>query len=87
MDSSHNSQTNCSLDSKQLRLRQRYVMEYHLVTAVAMDREQEEEYHVTMTCQDSGLPVLTSSMLFIVQVKLLKHEALLCERMDAWMKK
>ena len=68
-DSGPNGHLNCSLNSRKLFLRHRYHSEYHLVTAVAMDREREDEFHVTMTCQDGGNPSLTSSMLFIVQVK------------------
>lgn len=67
-DTKDNGRFNCSLNTESFSLLRKYDSEYHLVTAVVLDRELKDQYQVVMTCQDAGVPSLTSSLTFDVKV-------------------
>ena len=69
-DSKQNAVVTCHLDSQKLLLHQRYVSEYYLLTSTILDREEENEFELSMTCQDGGSPSWTSSILFTIKVVL-----------------
>jgi len=42
--------------------------EYQLLTAATLDREQGDEYRLSVICEDGGQPALVSSAKLLVQV-------------------
>ena len=59
-DAGLNGRVNCTLScvppssQSPFTLIQRYATEYQLLTSAVLDREQTEQYHVTVRCQDGG---------------------------------
>jgi len=45
--------------------------EYQLLTAAMLDREQGDEYRLSVICEDGGQPPLVSSARLLVQVRLI----------------
>ncbi|ELU16906.1 hypothetical protein CAPTEDRAFT_32685, partial [Capitella teleta] len=60
-DSGTNGAFNCSLENRAFRLEQTFPEEYHVLTTKELDREQRNEYRLTMRCVDRGSPPMTST--------------------------
>ncbi|XP_021339007.1 protocadherin beta-10-like isoform X2 [Mizuhopecten yessoensis] len=67
-DSGHNGIVMCSLDSTIFELQVLDVNEYRVLVSQALDREQVARHSITVTCQDSGTPMLVSNANFFVDV-------------------
>ena len=53
-DKGINGEVGCSLNGEDFELVKLYISEYKIVTAVSLDREQEEYYDMMLLCQDKG---------------------------------
>ncbi|NXQ76690.1 PCDG7 protein, partial [Quiscalus mexicanus] len=68
-DSGANGEVQCSIsDSHQFRLEKSFDNYYRVVTAELLDREQVQEYNVTVRAADGGSPALQSSAVLALQV-------------------
>jgi len=57
--------------------------EYQLLTSAMLDREQTDEYSLSVICEDGGQPPRVSSTKLLVQVRVINHyhqrnRAILC---------
>lgn len=69
-DSGANGKFHCYVaDSKLFELRQMYPTEFKVVTLVKFDREARDQHGFTITCRDSGVPSLTSTLPVRVMVR------------------
>ncbi|NWS63665.1 PCDB4 protein, partial [Chunga burmeisteri] len=68
-DAGANGKISCSLeDQLSFSLRPAFKNYYELVTMSALDREETEQYIVTVTAADSGSPPLTTTQTFTVDI-------------------
>ncbi|XP_033743977.1 protocadherin beta-2-like isoform X1 [Pecten maximus] len=67
-DSGHNGIVMCSLDSTIFELQVLDINEYRVLVSQALDRERLARHSVTVSCQDSGTPMLVSNANFFVEV-------------------
>lgn len=51
---SENGQFNCSLDDPHFRLKKVYETEFHILTAVVLDRELQADFRLAIICRDFG---------------------------------
>ncbi|XP_029645054.1 protocadherin gamma-B6-like [Octopus sinensis] len=57
-DVGHNGQVNCHIKDDTFKLQSMGSKEYKIVLKKAVDRETQEHYHFTVSCEDKGLPAL-----------------------------
>lgn len=67
-DTGQNGHVTCSVSNPSFRLDKLDVNEYKVVVNVGLDREKLDQYDITVTCTDSGIPPLSSSSTFKVTV-------------------
>lgn len=68
-DSGENSRVSCSISSSQPFQLQPYIKSYFIITTTrSLDREQIENYNVTITATDGGTPSLFSNLTLNIQV-------------------
>ena len=71
-DKGDNGKFNCSVENdgkgSYFRLRRMFNGEYHVVTSGLIDREKNVSFRLTISCQDSGDPVLISQKHLVVDV-------------------
>jgi len=58
--------------------------EYQLLTAAMLDREQGEEYRLSVICEDGGQPPLMSSATLLVQVFIISFRIFIIASVTAW---
>ena len=58
----------CNISGNQFRLQRMDVNEYKVTVQQQLDREDQDEHHVTVSCSDVGSPPLNNSASFVVQV-------------------
>ena len=67
-DTGRNGHVTCSVNTVNFRLDKLDVNEYKVVVNVELDREKIDEYEISVTCNDSGIPPLSSTSTFKVTV-------------------
>ncbi|XP_052828955.1 protocadherin gamma-C4-like [Octopus bimaculoides] len=67
-DVGHNGQVNCHIKDDTFKLQSMGSKEYKIVLKKAVDRETEEHYHFTVSCEDKGLPALKTDKDLSIQV-------------------
>lgn len=67
-DTGRNGDVNCSVLSDIFSLQRYDVMEYKVVVSKPLDRERIDKHMVTVHCEDKGVPPLTGTSSFIVQI-------------------
>ena len=69
-DQGVNGQFSCSLNSEYFKLREiNGEGEYEIVTLVVFDREERDQYNVSLKCRDHGTPRLSSEQLITIRIK------------------
>ncbi|XP_052828956.1 protocadherin-11 Y-linked [Octopus bimaculoides] len=67
-DVGHNGQVNCHIKDDTFKLQSMGSKEYKIVLKKAVDRETQEHYHFTVSCEDKGLPALKTDKDLSIQV-------------------
>ncbi|XP_029644839.2 protocadherin beta-15 [Octopus sinensis] len=67
-DIGHNGQVNCHIKDDTFKLQSMGSKEYKIVLKKAVDRETQEHYHFTVSCEDKGLPALKTDKDLSIQV-------------------
>ncbi|CAI9733494.1 protocadherin beta-15-like isoform X2 [Octopus vulgaris] len=67
-DVGHNGEVNCHIKDDTFKLQSMGSKEYKIVLKKAVDRETQEHYHFTVSCEDKGLPALKTDKDLSIQV-------------------
>lgn len=68
-DSGPNGEVNCELlQGSGFGLQMLYAKEFKLVTTTVFDREQADQYSVTILCHDNGMPPLSTSKDLVIRI-------------------
>ncbi|GAB1604113.1 protocadherin beta-15-like [Argonauta hians] len=67
-DIGHNGQVKCHIKDDTFKLQSMGSKEYKIVLKKAVDRETQEHYHFTVSCEDKGLPALKTDKDLSIQV-------------------
>ncbi|XP_061581351.1 protocadherin gamma-A2-like isoform X46 [Cololabis saira] len=80
-DSNENGNVRCFInDNTPLTIRSTSTNFYSLVTDSVLDRENDSEYNITVTCSDEGVPSLSSSVTLTLQISDVNDNAPVFER-------
>ncbi|GAB1604085.1 uncharacterized protein LOC115219398 [Argonauta hians] len=67
-DAGHNGEVKCHIKDDTFKLQSMGSKEYKIVLKKAVDRETQEHYHFTVSCEDKGLPALKTDKDLSIQV-------------------
>ncbi|GAB1604096.1 uncharacterized protein LOC115219398 [Argonauta hians] len=67
-DAGHNGEVKCNIKDDTFKLQSMGSKEYKIVLKKAVDRETQEHYHFTVSCEDKGLPALKTDKDLSIQV-------------------
>ncbi|GAB1604109.1 protocadherin beta-15-like [Argonauta hians] len=67
-DAGHNGEVKCHIKDDTFKLQSMGSKEYKIVLKKAVDRETQEHYHFTVSCEDKGLPALKTVKDLSIQV-------------------
>lgn len=67
-DADQNGDVSCALQHEKFELQSLGIKEYKITIKEQLDREKEDHYEITITCQDMGVPSLYSKSHFSIQV-------------------
>ncbi|GAB1604084.1 hypothetical protein Ahia01_000689700 [Argonauta hians] len=67
-DAGHNGEVKCHIKDDKFKLQSMGSKEYKIVLKKAVDRETQEHYHFTVSCEDKGLPALKTDKDLSIQV-------------------
>ena len=67
-DTGQNGNVTCSVDGNMFKIEPMPTKGYKVVVKGQLDREKQDLHSVVVTCQDQGIPVLSSSSSFLVRV-------------------
>ncbi|GAB1604089.1 uncharacterized protein LOC115219398 [Argonauta hians] len=67
-DAGHNGEVKCHIKDDTFKLQSMESKEYKIVLKKAVDRETQEHYHFTVSCEDKGLPALKTDKDLSIQV-------------------
>ncbi|XP_041799586.1 protocadherin beta-16-like [Chelmon rostratus] len=80
-DSENNGKVECNIDANiPFKIESTLNGFYTLVTELALDREVESQYNITVTCSDEGVPSLSSSVTLTLQISDVNDNAPVFER-------
>lgn len=68
MDSGPNGQVHCAISLPEFLLEKLYPKVYKILTNKIFDREEQEDYSVTIECRDDGEPQLTATQQIIIRI-------------------
>ncbi|XP_060905079.1 protocadherin beta-16-like [Labrus mixtus] len=81
LDSENNGEVQCNIDADiPFKIQNTMNGFYTLVTEVTLDREVASQYNITVTCSDEGVPSLSSSVTFTLQISDVNDNAPVFER-------
>ncbi|KAG7518869.1 protocadherin beta-16-like [Solea senegalensis] len=80
-DSENNGKVECNIDSNiPFKIQTTLSGFYTLITEIALDRELAARYNITVTCNDEGVPSLSSSVTLTLQISDVNDNAPVFER-------
>lgn len=68
MDSGPNGQVHCAISLPEFLLEKLYPKVYKILTNKMFDREEQEDYSLTIECRDDGEPQLTATQQIIIRI-------------------